>query len=100
MSAYDSLSIFPDVGPALESLADQVGITPVIFTNGTLEMVSKSVNHSPDLSPVFEDLQRYRHCRGSQKVQAPSGGLFPPGNKDGEIKGTDGRNVAGQWEPV
>ncbi len=59
MSAYDSLSIFPDVGPALESLADQAGIKPVIFTNGTLEMVSKSVNHSPDLSPyseIFKDI--------------------------------------------
>ncbi|KAL8897466.1 MAG: hypothetical protein Q9207_007203 [Kuettlingeria erythrocarpa] len=59
MSAYDSLSIFPDVGPALESLADQATITPVIFTNGTLDMVSNSVNHSPDLSPyskIFKDI--------------------------------------------
>ncbi|KAL8761252.1 MAG: hypothetical protein Q9184_002613 [Pyrenodesmia sp. 2 TL-2023] len=59
MSAYDSLSTFPDVGPALESLGDQTAITPVIFTNGTQAMVSNSVNCSPDLSPyskIFKDI--------------------------------------------
>ncbi|KAL8926518.1 MAG: hypothetical protein Q9208_002845 [Pyrenodesmia sp. 3 TL-2023] len=59
MSAYDSLSTFPDVAPTLESLADQTKTTPVIFSNGTQEMVSNSVNHSPELSPyakVFQDI--------------------------------------------
>ncbi|KAL8833258.1 MAG: hypothetical protein Q9170_004390 [Blastenia crenularia] len=60
MSAYDSLSTFPDVAPELESIARQPSnITPVIFSNGTQQMVSNSVYHSPDLSPhakVFKDI--------------------------------------------
>ncbi|KAL8958125.1 MAG: hypothetical protein Q9193_004759 [Seirophora villosa] len=54
MSAYDCLSTFPDVAPALKSLAKQLLIIPVIFSNGTQEMVGNSVNHSPDLSPYSE----------------------------------------------
>ncbi|KAL8664127.1 MAG: hypothetical protein Q9202_003311 [Teloschistes flavicans] len=58
MSAYDSLSTFPDVTPALESLAKNPSIMPVVFSNGTQQMVGNSVHHSPDLSPyshVFHD---------------------------------------------
>ncbi|KAL8868138.1 MAG: hypothetical protein Q9174_005190 [Haloplaca sp. 1 TL-2023] len=59
MSAYDSLSTFPDVPPALEHLTKIPSITPVVFSNGTQEMVGNSVQHSPDLSPyskVFKDI--------------------------------------------
>ncbi|KAL9578904.1 MAG: hypothetical protein Q9212_005417, partial [Teloschistes hypoglaucus] len=59
MSAYDSLSTFPDVAPALKSLANSPSITPVVFSNGTQQMVGNSVYHSPDLSPhasVFSDI--------------------------------------------
>ncbi|KAL8982986.1 MAG: hypothetical protein Q9205_002642 [Flavoplaca limonia] len=59
MSAYDSLSTFPDVAPALESLAKSPSVTPVVFSNGTDEMVGNSVHRSPDLSPyskVFRDI--------------------------------------------
>ncbi|KAL8768666.1 MAG: hypothetical protein Q9203_005684, partial [Teloschistes exilis] len=59
MSAYDSLSTFPDVTPALESLAKTPSIIPVVFSNGTQQMVGNSVHHSPDLSPyasVFSDI--------------------------------------------
>ena len=59
MEAYDALSTFPDVGPALKSLSSIPNITAVVFSNGTKSMVSNSVNRSPDLSPhssVFKDL--------------------------------------------
>ncbi|KAI4204328.1 MAG: hypothetical protein LQ350_001308 [Teloschistes chrysophthalmus] len=59
MSAYDSLSTFPDVASALKSLARNPSITPVVFSNGTQQMVGNSVHHSPDLSPyasVFSDI--------------------------------------------
>ncbi|KAL8691987.1 MAG: hypothetical protein Q9218_002895, partial [Villophora microphyllina] len=59
LSAYDSLSTFPDVGPALEALTKTPSITPVVFSNGTQQMVGNSVHHSPDLSPyskVFHDI--------------------------------------------
>ncbi|KAL8751613.1 MAG: hypothetical protein Q9199_006289 [Rusavskia elegans] len=59
MSAYDSLSTFPDVAPALESLAKSSSVTPVVFSNGTDQMVGNSVHRSPDLSPysnVFQDI--------------------------------------------
>ncbi|KAL8992655.1 MAG: hypothetical protein Q9188_007534, partial [Gyalolechia gomerana] len=59
MSAYDSLSTFPDVPPELELIAQNPSITPVVFSNGTQKMVTNSVYHSPDLSPlskVFKDV--------------------------------------------
>ncbi|KAI9685420.1 MAG: hypothetical protein M1822_004551 [Bathelium mastoideum] len=58
MKAYDSLSTFPDVKPALTALADTPGITAVVFSNGTQSMVSNSVNHSPDLSPHAKTFQQ------------------------------------------
>lgn len=69
MKAYDSLSCFPDVGPCLSKIADEKGITPVIFSNGTHSMVSNSVNQSPDLAPhakvfyrivVVEEVRKFK----------------------------------------
>ena len=59
MKAYDSLSTFADVPPALRDLAAAPGITPVVFSNGTTAMVTNSVTQSPDLGPhatVFKDM--------------------------------------------
>ncbi|KAI9759843.1 MAG: hypothetical protein M4579_002050 [Chaenotheca gracillima] len=58
MKAYDSLSSFPDVIPALEALAKHPHIVPVVFSNGTSSMVTNSVNHSPDLSPISKIFQK------------------------------------------
>lgn len=59
MAAYDTLSTFPDVGPALETLQNKKDIYAVVFSNGTHKMVSASVHQSPDLKPyssVFKDI--------------------------------------------
>ncbi|KAL1303289.1 hypothetical protein AAFC00_006695 [Neodothiora populina] len=59
MEAYNSLSIFPDVAPALTAISKASGLHAVVFSNGTHDMVSSSVNKSPDLSPyasVFKDI--------------------------------------------
>jgi 2-haloacid dehalogenase len=59
MRAYDSLSIFPDVAPALEAIAKRDDFYPVVFSNGTNTMVSNSVNKSPDLckhASTFKDI--------------------------------------------
>ncbi|KAI1609353.1 haloacid dehalogenase, type II [Exophiala viscosa] len=57
MKSYDSLSTFPDVNPALERLKDNSNIECVVFSNGTSEMVSSSVNGSEELSSsVFKDI--------------------------------------------
>lgn len=61
MTAYDSLSTFPDVEPMLQKLkaASDVVQKRVIFSNGTHAMVSSSVQNSPDLSPhasIFEEI--------------------------------------------
>jgi len=69
MAAYDSLSTFPDVSPALKSLASTSNITAVVFSNGTHAMISNSVNKSPDLEPHaktftqlvdVEEVKRYK----------------------------------------
>lgn len=51
MEAYDSLSTFPDVKPALKKLGSNTDIECVVFSNGTNSMVSNSVKKSEDLSP-------------------------------------------------
>lgn len=59
MKAYDSLSTFPDVAGALETIAEAPNIMAVVFSNGTNEMVTNSVKSSPDLGPhasVFKDV--------------------------------------------
>ena len=57
MGAYDSLSTFPDVNPALIQLESNSNIECVVFSNGTKTMVANSVNRSQDLnSSVFKDL--------------------------------------------
>lgn len=57
MDAYDSLSTFPDVNPALDRLAQNSNIESVVFSNGTNTMVSNSVNKSGSLhSSVFKDI--------------------------------------------
>lgn len=58
MQAYDSLSTFPDVEPALKTLRSTPGITAVVFSNGTSNMVSNSVNKSPDLAPHSATFQQ------------------------------------------
>ena len=57
MKAYDFLSTFPDVNPALKRFETNSDIECVVFSNGTKTMVSDSVNGSEDLeSSVFKDL--------------------------------------------
>lgn len=59
MKAYDSLSTFPDVSPALKALADEPSVTAVVFSNGTNSMVTNSVKSSPDLGPhsgIFKEV--------------------------------------------
>jgi len=59
MKAYDSLSTFPDVEPALKALAKDSSIDVYVFSNGTDAMVGSSVKQSPSLSPyasIFKDL--------------------------------------------
>lgn len=74
MEAYDSLSTFPDVNPALGRIAADPTIQAVIFSNGSRSMVFNSVTHSKDLAPhasVFQDLitvdevQQYKPSRAS-----------------------------------
>jgi 2-haloacid dehalogenase len=59
MQAYDSLSTFPDVAPALQRLGANSNVECVVFSNGTNSMVSNSVHKSDDLSPyssLFYDI--------------------------------------------
>ncbi|KAJ5760584.1 hypothetical protein N7520_007740 [Penicillium odoratum] len=59
MEAYNRLYTFPDVSSALNRIANDSTLHAVIFSNGTRDMISNSVMHSPDLSQhasVFQDL--------------------------------------------
>lgn len=59
MKAYDCLSTFPDVSPALKALADEAGFVAVVFSNGTKSMVTNSIRSSSDLGPhaaIFKEI--------------------------------------------
>lgn len=71
MKAYDSLSTFPDVAPALKTISEQSNITAVVFSNGTDSMVDTSVKSSPDLGPyastfrhliTVEEIKKFKPC--------------------------------------
>lgn len=91
MKAYDSLSIFPDVAPALEAISKQDSLYPVVFSNGTFTMVSNSVNKSPDLSKhasVFKDIvvveepKRFKPAPETYAHLAKQVGLNPDSKED------------------
>jgi len=91
MKAYDSLSIFPDVGPALEAIAKRDDFYPVVFSNGTKTMVSNSVNKSPDLSKhastfkgivVVEEPKRFKPTPQSYAHLAKTVGKDPNSKED------------------
>ncbi|KAK2744413.1 hypothetical protein FQN57_004310 [Myotisia sp. PD_48] len=59
MEEYDSLSSFPDVAPALTRLSKLPNLRPVIFSNGTEKMITKSAQSSNRLeayTQVFSDI--------------------------------------------
>ncbi|CAD0106676.1 unnamed protein product [Aureobasidium uvarum] len=91
MKAYDSLSIFPDVAPALEAIAKRSDFYPVVFSNGTNTMVSNSVNKSPDLSKhastfkdivVVEEPKRFKPTPESYAHLAKAVGKDPNSKED------------------
>ncbi|KAH0291240.1 haloacid dehalogenase, type II [Aureobasidium namibiae CBS 147.97] len=91
MKAYDSLSIFPDVGPALETIAKRDDFYPVVFSNGTNTMVSNSVNKSPELSKhaftfkdivVVEEPKRFKPTPESYAHLAKAVGKDPNSKED------------------
>ncbi|KAJ5162988.1 uncharacterized protein N7500_004818 [Penicillium coprophilum] len=86
MQAYDSLSTFSDVDPALSHIAADPTIQAVIFSNGTRSMVSNSMLRSRDLSPhasVFQDIvtsdkvKQYKPSQASYKHLAKQTGQDP-----------------------
>lgn len=86
MQAYNDLSTFSDVNPALTQIAADPSIQAVIFSNGTKTMVSNSVSRSKDLSPhasVFQDtvtvdeVQQYKPSKASYEHLAKQTGQDP-----------------------
>ncbi|KAJ5435853.1 hypothetical protein N7445_006738 [Penicillium cf. griseofulvum] len=87
MQAYDSLSTFSVVNPALTQIATDSTIQAVIFSNGTKTMVSNSVLRSKDLSPhasIFQDIvtvdeaKQYKPSKASYEHLAKQTGQNPP----------------------
>ncbi|KAF3926515.1 hypothetical protein AA313_de0209681 [Arthrobotrys entomopaga] len=53
LASYANLSTFPDVKPALEALTSIKRIHPIIFTNGTTQMVRSAMETYADLKTYF-----------------------------------------------
>lgn len=54
MKAYNSLHVFPEVPAALEAVRSNPQFDAYIFSNGTQDMVSTSVESSPELKPYAD----------------------------------------------
>lgn len=66
MQAYDHLSTFKDVVPALQELEATDNVECAIFSNGTKQMITNSVNGSSQLSSckaIFSQLISVDHIR-------------------------------------
>ncbi|UNI17678.1 (S)-2-haloacid dehalogenase [Purpureocillium takamizusanense] len=61
MDAYNGLDTFPDVDQALTMLAEMPSLDPYVFSNGTVSMVTSSLQTSPSLA-------RASHVLPSTKV--------------------------------
>ncbi|KAF9250738.1 hypothetical protein DTO006G1_5842 [Penicillium roqueforti] len=86
MQAYDSLSTFSDVNPALINIAADPTIQAVIFSNGTKTMVTNSVLRSKDLSPhasvcqeivTIDEVQQYKPSKATYEHLAKQIGQDP-----------------------
>ncbi|KAJ5625603.1 hypothetical protein N7510_001912 [Penicillium lagena] len=86
LEAYDHLSTFSDVNPALNRVGAEPTLKAVIFSNGTKTMVANSVLRSKDLAPhasVFSDIvtvdhfQQYKPARASYQHLADQVGKDP-----------------------
>jgi 2-haloacid dehalogenase len=91
LKAYDSLSIFPDVARTCEKLRTTPDIHPVVFSNGTQEMVSNSVMKSQDFKEhgdVFkaivtvEEVKKYKPAMEVYHHLAEKVGMDPKDPKD------------------
>jgi 2-haloacid dehalogenase len=91
MQAYNTLSIFTDVGPALERLKQVDYVEAYVFSNGTNEMVSSSVQQSPDLKPhssvfkgivVVEEVKKFKPHPETYYHLAKTVGKDPTSEKD------------------
>ena len=69
MKAYDFLSTFPDVIPALKMLSETTTVPAVVFSNGTESMVGNSVKSSPDLGPYSSLFQQIVTVEEVQKFK-------------------------------
>jgi len=115
MKSYDSLSTFPDVSSALLALSSHPEIIPVIFSNGTPEMVRNSINHSASLSPFkscFErlvsvhemrkfkpDLQVYRYLaeQVGKKVPDEMGDIWLVTSNPFDVVGARAAGMKAAW---
>jgi 2-haloacid dehalogenase len=86
MEAYSSLSTFPDVQPALNRVAADSTIHPVVFSNGDSKEIGISVRDSEGLaqhSSIFhdlisvEDIKQYKPSVESYKHLAQKVGKQP-----------------------
>jgi 2-haloacid dehalogenase len=71
MSSYNKLSLFPDVPPLFDHLRSSSHIYPVIFSNGTMSMISTTLSQSPGISTrvdlfkdvvVVEPIKTFKPC--------------------------------------
>lgn len=69
MKQYDKLSVFEDVPEALQALASIPNVKPVIFSNGTQEMVTSSIKNSVNLSPHAEVFKHIVCADGVKKFK-------------------------------
>lgn len=82
MRAYDGLTSFEDVFPALKTLQSKVDddvVYPVVFSNGTPKMLASSVATSPVLKLFQGDGEQNKKALFKKLISVDEVGVFKPG---------------------
>ncbi|PYH41522.1 haloacid dehalogenase, type II [Aspergillus saccharolyticus JOP 1030-1] len=57
LAAYDRLQPFPDVSEALDRLTHTPTLTPLVFSNGTVEMIKACISHVHDAVSSLQTME-------------------------------------------
>lgn len=96
MKAYDSLSTFSDVQPALKEIQSRKDtIAPFVFSNGTQSMVTNCVKSSPDLGPYANTFDGIVTVETTSKFKPAPEVYYHLAKEAG--KGTDPESMSEMW---
>ena len=92
MQAYNALHVFPEIPAALQAIKGNPIIEAYVFSNGTGEMVSASIDTSPGLKP-FADCFKGQVTVDAVEAFKPDMKTYYHFVQESGMQGQDARNI-------